>query len=115
MRRPAGWLNATVLMVIAVAALLAATYPFARTPTPDDPRPTGWQDRGRSDPAFTQPSLAPGVDYTVPSEAEIKQVLDRIREHFEQSTPYRVIDTATGQAITEPADPSKTGVSTPSR
>ena len=37
---------------------------------------------GRSDPAFSQPSRAPGVDYVVPSETEIKATLDRIRDHF---------------------------------
>jgi hypothetical protein len=66
------------------------------------------QRRGRSDPAFTQPSLAPGVDYTVPSEAEIKQVLDRIRDNFERATPYRVIDTTTGQTLAELGVLSKT-------
>jgi unsaturated rhamnogalacturonyl hydrolase len=66
------------------------------------------QKSGRSDPAFTQPSIAPGVDYTVPTEDEIKQVLDRIREHFVRSTPYRIVDTATGSAVTDFAKPIKT-------
>jgi unsaturated rhamnogalacturonyl hydrolase len=66
------------------------------------------QRRGRSDPAFTQPSLAPGVDYTIPTEPEIKRVLDRIREHFVRSTPYTIIDTATGQPIADLTTPTKT-------
>ena len=70
--------------------------------------PAAAQRPGRSDPAFTQPSIAPGVDYTVPSEAEIKAVLDRIRDHFVRATPYRIIDTATGQPITDFSTPTKT-------
>jgi rhamnogalacturonyl hydrolase YesR len=66
------------------------------------------QRPGRSDPAFSQPSVAPGVDYTVPSEAEIKAALDRIRDHFVRSTPYRIIDTATGQPIADFSAPVRT-------
>ena len=66
------------------------------------------QRPGRSDPAFSQPSAAPGVDYTVPSEAEIKAALDRIRDHFVRSTPYRIIDTSTGRPITDLSTPVKT-------
>lgn len=62
---------------------------------------------GRSEPTFTQPSLAPGVDYTLPAEADVKAVLDRIREHFERSTPYTVIDTETGAPITDLSKPRK--------
>jgi len=68
----------------------------------------GSQRAGRSDPAFSAPSVAPGVDYTVPTEAEIKAVLDRIRDHFIRSTPYRVIDTATGQPVTDFSKPIRT-------
>jgi rhamnogalacturonyl hydrolase YesR len=68
---------------------------------------------GRSDPAFSQPSLAAGVDYTVPSSDEIKLVLDRILDHFVRSTTYQVIDTATGKPITDLTTPIKTaGVDT---
>ena len=63
---------------------------------------------GRSEPSFQQPSLAPGVDYVVPTEAEIKATLDRIRDYFVRSTPYRIIDTQTGQAITDFSQPVKT-------
>ncbi len=63
---------------------------------------------GRSEPSFSQPSVAPGVDYTLPTEAEVKAVLDRVREHFERSTPYAVIDTATGEKITDFSRPTKT-------
>ena len=66
------------------------------------------QRPGRADPAFSQPSIAPGLDYTVPTEAEIKAALDRIRDHFVRSTPYRIIDTATGQPITDMSTPVKT-------
>jgi rhamnogalacturonyl hydrolase YesR len=70
--------------------------------------PADWHATGRSDAAFTSPSLAPGVDYTVPVEADIKQALDRVRGYFERSTPYRVVDTATGQVVTDLSKPSKT-------
>ncbi len=63
---------------------------------------------GRSDPSFSQPSIAPGVDYTLPTEAQIKQVLDRVRGHFERATPYRIIDTATGAPITDFSRPIRT-------
>ncbi len=66
------------------------------------------QPVGRADPGFSQPSLPVGADYTVPSEAEIKAVLDRIRDHVVLVTPYRVIDTATGQPITDFARAIKT-------
>jgi unsaturated rhamnogalacturonyl hydrolase len=94
--------------LIAVLALLAVPASGLAQTVPGGQVPTDIQRRGQSDPAFTQPSLAPGVDYTVPSEAEIKQVLDRIREHFERSTPYRVIDTSTGRVLADLTTPSKT-------
>jgi len=56
---------------------------------------------GRSDPSFTQPSLAAGVDYTVPTEAQIKDDLERILQHFVQSTSYQIFDTKTGRPITD--------------
>ncbi len=74
----------------------ALTWPGATGPT------------GRSDPAFSQPSLPSGVDYTLPTEAEVRAVLDRVREHFERSTPYRIIDTTTGEPITDLSRPIKT-------
>jgi rhamnogalacturonyl hydrolase YesR len=76
---------------------------------PTDEVPADWTKTGRSDAAFPVPSLAPGVDYTVPVEAEIKQALDRVRGYFERSTPYRIVDTASGQPVTTmPATPTKT-------
>ena len=63
------------------------------------------QPLGRSEPSFSQPSLAPGVDYVVPTEAGIKATLDRIRDYFVHSTPYRIIDTQTGQPITDFSSP----------
>lgn len=95
------WRAAVVTAVVVLTAALAARAPQkeARAPLPAG---------GRSDPSFSQPSIAPGVDYTVPSEAEVKAVLDRIRDHFVASTPYRVIDTKTGAAITDFSRPTKT-------
>ena len=100
-RRRSARLVSIAVTILALAAGLAQAQPPAAA-TPASQRP------GRSDPAFSRPSIAPGVDYTVPSEAEIKTALDRIRDHFVRSTPYRVIDTATGQPITDFATPVKT-------
>jgi unsaturated rhamnogalacturonyl hydrolase len=94
-------------MAVAVAALIALGAGEVRAQDPSGPAGAG-QRPGRSDPAFSQPSIAPGVDYTVPSEAEVKAALDRIRDHFVRSTPYRIIDTATGQPITDFSKPTKT-------
>jgi rhamnogalacturonyl hydrolase YesR len=66
------------------------------------------QKPGRSDPSFTQPSIGAGVDYTLPTEAEIRKPLERIRDYFVRTTPYRVIDTATGQPVTDLTTPTKT-------
>jgi rhamnogalacturonyl hydrolase YesR len=76
-----------------------------------EPRPAAqpdWRPTGRSEPAFPAPSLAPGVDYTVPDEADVKHALDLVRGYFERRTPYRVIDTASGQPITDFTTPTKT-------
>ena len=70
--------------------------------------PAAAQTPGRSDPSFSQPSRAPGVDYVLPTEGEIKATLDRIRGYFVRSTPYRIIDTATGATITDFTKPVKT-------
>jgi unsaturated rhamnogalacturonyl hydrolase len=67
-----------------------------------------WKQTGKSESTFTAPSLAPGVNYTVPSEAEIAAALARVRDYFVRATPFRVIDTATGQAITDFSKPTKT-------
>lgn len=63
---------------------------------------------GRGEPSFQQPSRAPGVDYVVPTEAEIKATLDRIRDYFVRSTTYRIIDTQTGNTIADFSQPIKT-------
>jgi unsaturated rhamnogalacturonyl hydrolase len=63
------------------------------------------QQLGRSEPSFIQPSLAPGVDYVVPAEADIKATLDRIRDYFVRSTARRIIDTQTRQPITDFSHP----------
>jgi unsaturated rhamnogalacturonyl hydrolase len=59
-------------------------------------------------PAKAQPSVAPGVDYAVPQESEIKATLDRVRDYFVRSTTYRIIDTRTSQAITDFSHPIQT-------
>jgi len=66
------------------------------------------QPPGRSEPSFAQPSRAPGVDYVLPAESEVKATLDRIRDYFVRSTPYRIIDTATGAPIADLTQPTKT-------
>jgi unsaturated rhamnogalacturonyl hydrolase len=99
-RRPRR-LACAAAVLLAVGASLADSQTAAGQP-PSAPRP------GRSDPAFSQPSIAPGVDYTVPSEADVKAALDRIRDHFVRSTPYRIVDTATGKPITDFSKPTKT-------
>ena len=104
---------AGLLLVLAVTSPLAAQAPSGARP-PGAPRsgaPVAGDPvatTGRSDPSFTQPSVAPGVDYTLPAEGEIKAVLDRIREHFERSTPYTIIDTETGEPIKDLSKPRKT-------
>lgn len=100
-RRLAGAGAVLALAGPAAAGAQGLVYPGS-VPKGDPLRP------GRSDPAFSAPSAAPGVDYTVPSEAEIKAVLDRIRDHFVRSTPYRIIDTATGTPITDFTKPVRT-------
>jgi rhamnogalacturonyl hydrolase YesR len=92
----AGRGNVMKNFILAVAAVLLA------------PAPATAQTLGRSDPAFSQPSRAPGIDYVLPAEAEIKAALDRIRAWFTGNTPYRIIDTATGQPITDLAKPTRT-------
>jgi rhamnogalacturonyl hydrolase YesR len=92
---------------IAATVFVVLGSGFAGAQSASIPAPGG-QRPGRSDPAFSQPSVAVGVDYTVPTEAEIKIVLDRIREYFVRSTPYQVVDTATGQPVTDLSKPTKT-------
>ncbi len=94
--------RAFLLIVLAIVLLTAVTPRFTRAQ--QRPQPPA---RGRSDPSFSQPSLAPGVDYTVPTEAEIKGVLDRVLGHFTRSTPYQIVDTETGQPITDLSRPVK--------
>ena len=85
---------------VVLALLLAATV--------DGQAPAPPQGQGRSDPSFTQPSLPPGVDYTVPTEAEITRTLGRMRDYFVRSTPYRVIDTSTGKPLADLKTPTRT-------
>jgi rhamnogalacturonyl hydrolase YesR len=66
------------------------------------------QTLGKSEPSFSQPSRASGVDYVLPAEVEIKATLDRVRDLFVRSTPYHIIDTQTGAVITDLSKPTKT-------
>ncbi len=88
------WLIASLLLFTARAALAQQT---PVTPT----------SAGRSDPSFSQPSIAPGVDYTVPSEEDIVATLQHIQSHFVRSTPFRIIDARSGQPITDFSQPLK--------
>ena len=96
------WGGGILLALTMVTPALTQSTQSTNVPMSAGQRP------GRSDPAFSQPSLAVGVDYTVPTPDEIKIVLDRIREYFVRSTAYRIIDTATGQPITDFTKPIKT-------
>ncbi len=75
--------NRHMVRMVAPLALLAAQSVVCAQPL------------GKSEPSFKQPSLAPGVDYVVPSEAAIKATLDRVRDYFIGATPYHIIDTST--------------------
>ena len=91
----------------ALAAFLLACVVADAQPRPlSYPGATG--PVGKSDPAFSQPSLPSGLDYTVPTEAEIKATLDLIRGYFERSTPYQIIDRTTGTPITDLSKPIRT-------
>src|SRR4051794_20302300 len=68
---------------------------------------------GRSEPNFTQPSRAPGVDYVVPPEAEIKATLDRIRDYFVRTTASRIIDPSPGKPVIDFSKPIKTAALDP--
>jgi len=76
--------------------VIAQTSPTSQTPAP-----------GRSEPGFSQPSLPPGVDYTLPTEDEIHATLNRVLEYFQRSTRYEVINVETGEAITDLSQPVK--------
>ncbi|HEY1305532.1 MAG TPA: glycoside hydrolase family 88 protein [Vicinamibacterales bacterium] len=90
-----------VSLYAVVLALLLAVAVDGQAPAP-------LPGQGRSDPSFTQPSLPPGVDYTVPTEAEITRALGRMRDYFVRSTPYRVIDTSTGKPLADLGTPTRT-------
>ncbi|HET9360021.1 MAG TPA: glycoside hydrolase family 88 protein [Vicinamibacterales bacterium] len=90
-----------VVTSAAAAALALVVAAGAQAPAPP-------QGAGSSDPSFSQPSIPPGIAYTVPAEAEIVQSLGRIREHFVRSTPYRLVDTATGQPLRDVTTPTQT-------
>jgi rhamnogalacturonyl hydrolase YesR len=85
--RISGMFLAIPLLVISAAA---QTAPSTKAPA-----------LGKSDPSFSAPSLAPGVDYTLPTEAEIKSKLDAVLDRFVRLTHYEVIDTETRKPITD--------------
>ena len=89
-----------ICVLVAAVTVSAQEKPTSAPPMPQKP--------GRSEPTFQWPSIAPGVDYTLPTEAEIKAPLDRVLGFFAASTPYRVIDTKTGQPITDLKSPTQT-------
>ncbi len=92
-------------LLIVLAAGPAPCQSAASLQYPSAPgRPAA--ERGASDPVFHQPSRPPNVDYTLPAEGDIVATLARIRDHFVRSTPYRVIDTATGAPIADLAEPT---------
>ena len=93
-------MNVALMLYLALAMTAGALAQPVAAPTAHAP--------GRSDPSFTEPSVAPGVNYTVPTEAEIKGTLDRVLAHFVRSTRYRVLDSQTGKPIEDFSRPVKT-------
>src|SRR5262245_38686632 len=85
---------------VVVALLLAVTV--------DGQAPAPPQGQSRSEPPRTRPSHPPGVDYTAPTAPEITRALARMRDYFVRSTPYRVIDTATGKPLADLKTPTRT-------
>ncbi len=85
---------APLLLIVLVLSISASSQQAPQTP-------------GHSDPSFSEPSLAPGVDYKVPTEPEIKTTLDHILSYFVRSTTYRIVDVDTGIAITDFSHPVK--------
>ena len=70
-----GRMGLHLLAPVALGAMLAATASAQTALT----WPGGTAPLGKSDPAFSQPSLPSGIDYTLPTEAEVKAALDRVR------------------------------------
>lgn len=97
-------LNSAIMRQTAYRSLLAAGVAWLLALAPAALA----QPPGRSESSFSQPSRAPGVDYVLPTEAEIKATLDRIRDYFIRATPYRIVDTATGAPIEDLKKPTKT-------
>jgi unsaturated rhamnogalacturonyl hydrolase len=93
-RRVALTFRRVLPVVIAVALAAAACARPTDAPESDD-----WRATGRSDPSFRAPSLAPGVDYTVPTAMGIAATLGQVREYLERSTAYRLVDTSPGQPV----------------
>lgn len=104
MLRTISWSGASRLRVLALFLALS----FASGLPAQQPPAAAARAPGRSDPSFTEPSLAPGVNYTVPTEAEIKQTLDSILGYFLRSSSFRIVDSATKKPITDFSKPLKT-------
>ncbi|HOI28518.1 MAG TPA: glycoside hydrolase family 88 protein [Melioribacteraceae bacterium] len=47
------------------------------------------------------------IPYLIPKPAEIKEVIDRVKNYFVESTPYRIIDSKTGETITDFSEPNQ--------
>jgi unsaturated rhamnogalacturonyl hydrolase len=50
------------------------------------------------------------VPYGIPQVKDIKEVLDRVKNYFVESTPYRIIDSKTGETIKDFTEPNKNAV-----
>ncbi len=50
------------------------------------------------------------VPYNIPQVKDIKEVLDRVKNYFVESTPYRIIDSKTGKTITDFSESNKNAV-----
>lgn len=97
-----------IVLRFGLTPLCALSLFFAASAAAQQPSATPAQAPGRSDPSFTEPSLAPGVDYAVPTEAEIEHTLDAVLGHFLRSSSFRIIDSATGKAVPDFSKPVKT-------
>lgn len=50
------------------------------------------------------------IPYVIPKPADIKAVIDRVKNYFVESTPYRIVDSKTGNEITDFSEPNKNAV-----
>ncbi|MFA7228075.1 MAG: glycoside hydrolase family 88 protein, partial [Melioribacteraceae bacterium] len=50
------------------------------------------------------------IPYLIPEPADIKKVLDRVKNYFVETTKYNVIDSKTGKVITDFSEPDKNAI-----